>query len=139
MVATQIRDNVGQARGPLADDPVGLADFARAASALRAARAGVDAAIEKAWTLAEAGQPITKDVQAEVCLALHYGCEVAVETTQTCHRLAGGAAAYAGNLLLRKLLDVQTARQHMIFGFGSRPILAKALVGLDVIAPPFIV
>ena len=78
-------------------------------------------------------------MQAELCLALHYGCEVAVETTQTCHRLGGGRSAYAGDPLLRKLLDVQTARQHMIFGFGNRPVLAQALIGVDVFAPPFIV
>ena len=139
LVGTLIREQVGATRGALADDPVGLADFARADAAVHAARAGLFDALDQAWSQAEAGGPVTKEVQARLMLAVGYGCEVAVTATETCHRLAGGAAAYEHHPVLRKLLDVQTARQHIQFGFGARPILAQALVGVDVFAPPFIV
>jgi alkylation response protein AidB-like acyl-CoA dehydrogenase len=78
-------------------------------------------------------------VQAQVLMALSYGCEVAVEVTATAHRLGGGAASYAGSSLLRRLRDVQTARQHIMFGFSHRPIFARTLAGEDTFAPPFLV
>ena len=35
--------------------------------------------------------------------------------------------------------DVQTARQHIMFGQSHRPMFAKTLAGEDTFAPPFIV
>jgi hypothetical protein len=78
-------------------------------------------------------------VQAEVLMSMNYGCQVAVEVTSTCHRLGGGSAAYADSSLLRRLRDVQTARQHIMFGQGGRPMFAKTLAGEDTFAPPFII
>lgn len=134
-----ISEQVSATRGSLADDPVGLADFARADAALRAARAGLFDACGRAWDHAERGEKVPKVVQAQVLMALNYGCEVAVEVTSTAHRLGGGAASYAGSSLGRRLRDVQTARQHIMFGFGHRPIFAKTLAGEDTFAPPFII
>ena len=138
-VARMIDQQVAAMRGALADDPVGLADFAEADAMLRAARAGLFDACNRAWDHAAMGERVPKDVQAQVMLALGYGCQVAVEVTSTAHRLGGGAAAYAGSSLLRRLRDVQTARQHVMFGQSHRPMFAKALAGEDTFAPPFIV
>jgi alkylation response protein AidB-like acyl-CoA dehydrogenase len=138
-VTKRIEGNVGGLRGGLADDPVSLADFAEADAALRAARAGLIDATGRAWDHAERGEKVPKTVQAEVMLSLGYGCQVAFDVTATAHRLGGGSAAYADSSLLRRFRDVQTARQHIMFGRGSRPMLAKTLAGEDTFAPPFIV
>lgn len=138
-VALRIAGNVGGFRGGLADDPVGLADFAEADAMLRAARAGLIDASARAWGFAERGERVPKVVQAQLMLAMNYGCQVAVEVTSTAHRLGGGSAAYAGSSLLRRLRDVQTARQHIMFGQSNRPMFAKTLAGEDTFAPPFIV
>jgi alkylation response protein AidB-like acyl-CoA dehydrogenase len=138
-IAQRIADDVGAMRGSLADDPVGLADFAEADTALRGARAGLMDACGRAWDHAERGERVPKVVQAQVMLAMNYGCQVAVDVTSTAHRLGGGSAAYAGSSLLRRLRDVQTARQHIMFGQSHRPFLAKTLAGEDTFAPPFIV
>lgn len=129
----------GTVRGPIAEDPIALADFAMAATALRAARAALTEAVHQAWEAAGRGDPVTKPMQAQVMLALNFGCDVAVEVASTAHRLGGGSAAYAASPLLRRLRDVQTARQHIIFGHSARPMLAKALAGEDIFAPPMIV
>jgi len=42
-------------------------------------------------------------------------------------------------LLLRALSDVDAARQHLMFAPKHRVELAKALAGLDVTYPPFVV
>jgi alkylation response protein AidB-like acyl-CoA dehydrogenase len=138
-VRKRIADNVTATRGSLADDPVGLAEFAEAEVSLRSARAGLFDAVARAWEHAERGEKIPKPVQAEVFLSMAYGCQVAVDVTSTCHRLGGGSAAYAGSSLLRRLRDIETARQHIMFGRSNRPMLAKTLAGEDTFAPPFIV
>jgi alkylation response protein AidB-like acyl-CoA dehydrogenase len=138
-VRALIAGHAGSTRGSIADDPIALADFAIADTALRAARGALIDAVGAAWSAAERGDPVTKPMQARVTLAIGYGADIAVEVAGTCHRLGGGAAAYAGSSLLRRLRDVETARQHVMFGHGSRPLLARALAGEDVFAPPFIV
>ena len=65
--------------------------------------------------------------------------DIAVEVTSVAHALGGAAAVYAGSNLLRSLLDVQTARQHLLFGHQHRPAIAAALAGRDVTYPPFLV
>ena len=102
-------------------------------------RAGLMDACARAWDCAERGERVPKVLQAQVMMAMNYGCQVAVDATSTAHRLGGGGAAYAGSSLLRRLRDVETARQHIMFGQGSRPMLAKTLAGEDTFAPPFIV
>ena len=138
-VAAAIEGRVGGTRGSIADDPVGLADFAEADAALRGARAGLWDACHRAWDHAERGERVPKALQAQVMMAMNYGCQVAVEVTSTAHRLAGGRAAYADSTLLRRLRDVQTARQHIMFGQSHRHLFAKTLAGEDTFAPPFIV
>jgi alkylation response protein AidB-like acyl-CoA dehydrogenase len=138
-VRALIAGRAGSTRGSIADDPIALADFAMADTRLRAARGALTDAVGAAWSAAERGDPVTKPMQARVTLAVGYGADIAVEVASTCHRLGGGAAAYAGSSLLRRLRDVETARQHVMFGHGSRPLLARALAGEDIFAPPFIV
>jgi alkylation response protein AidB-like acyl-CoA dehydrogenase len=138
-VSKRIADNVSGLRGALADDPVGLADFAAADAALRAVRAGLVDAVARAWDHAERGEKVPKVVQAQVFGSMTYGCQVAVDVVSTCHRLGGGSAAYAGSSLLRRLRDVETARQHVMFGHSNRPMIGKTLAGEDTFAPPFIV
>ena len=120
-IAAAIEGKVGGTRGSLADDPVGLADFAEADTALRGARAGLLDACNRAWDCAERGERVPKVLQAQVMLAMNYGCQVAVDVTSMAHRLGGGRAAYADSSLLRRLRDVQTARQHIMFGQSQPP------------------
>lgn len=139
VIRTKIAEGGGGTRGSLADDSVALAAYASARADLHAARAGLMASLGAMWDLALAEQSVSKVVQGEVLMAMNRGCEVAVEVTATAHRLGGGSAVYAGSTLLRSLRDVEAARQHMMFGHGHRPMLAKAMAGLDVFDPPFII
>jgi alkylation response protein AidB-like acyl-CoA dehydrogenase len=138
-IARLTREGRGATRGQLADDPTSMAAFAAASAQLHAARAGLDAACDELWEIAARGEPIGRPLQAKTMMAVNYGCEVAVDVASTAHRLGGGAAAYANSPLLRALRDVQTARQHVMFSQGGRVVLGKALAGIDVFEPPFIV
>lgn len=137
-VARLIESGHSAQRGTLVDDPVAMADFAMADARLRAASSGLLDATSRVWETAERGERPGSVEQGRLMASLNLGCEVAVEVTSTCHRLGGGAAAYAGNRLLRALRDVETARQHIMFGFGSRPMLGQAVAGIPTFAPPLV-
>jgi indole-3-acetate monooxygenase len=125
-------------RGQLHDDAIGMGELAAADTTLRAAAALLTVALEEAHDLAARGEPVDRRLQARILLAGMHACDVAVASTQVAHALGGAAAVFDGSALLRALLDVQTARQHALFGHHHRAPLAAAVAGRDVLYPPFL-
>jgi alkylation response protein AidB-like acyl-CoA dehydrogenase len=138
-IARQVGVGREARRGNLADDPVSLTSYAVADSCLRGAAAALRDLVGQAEELAEAHEPVGSVLQARISLAAIHACDVAVAVTSTAHQLGGGAASYRPSTLLRALSDVHAARQHLMFAPKHRVELAKALAGLDVIYPPFVV
>ncbi|MGH9185153.1 MAG: hypothetical protein ACRD0U_04950, partial [Acidimicrobiales bacterium] len=128
-------------RAALGDDLIAMADFAAADASLRAARAGLWEVLEEVWQLARSATEnvVSRVLQARVFLACIHAADVAVDVVAIAHRLGGGAAAYNSSPLSRKLRDVQTARQHVLFSHGHRGPLGMLLAGLDATLPPCIV
>jgi alkylation response protein AidB-like acyl-CoA dehydrogenase len=137
-VVSQAREGRVARRGQLVDDAMSVAELADADSRLRASRALLDAVIAEAWALAERGEPIDRQLQARTALACLHASDTAVSVTSVAHNLGGGDAAYADSPLQRALRDVETARQHLLYAHKHRVELGKALVGLDVVYPPFL-
>jgi indole-3-acetate monooxygenase len=137
-IATSIREGRDARRGPLADDPLAIADFAAADSRLRGARAALREAVSAAHEAAARGVPLGRPLLARIYLSHLQAAETAVEVTSVAHRLGGGAAAYEGSPLLRALCDVEAARQHLQFAHKHRMTLGKILAGVDVAYPPYI-
>jgi alkylation response protein AidB-like acyl-CoA dehydrogenase len=137
-VLRQAREGREARRGQLHSEPVGMAELAVADTDLRAIRAGLLEALDEAAALGESGRPVGRRLQARILLAGMRASDVAVEVTSTAHALGGAAAVYAGSGLLRSLLDVQTARQHLLFSHQHRPAIAAVLAGRDTDYPPFI-
>jgi alkylation response protein AidB-like acyl-CoA dehydrogenase len=137
-IARQAREGRDARRGQIADDPLALAEFGQADTRLRAARAALREGLAAAHEAAERRGPVDHQLRARIFLAALAASDVSVEVTSTAHQLAGGAAAYHGNPLLRKLQDVQAARQHQLFSHKHLPALASALAGLPVTYPPFL-
>jgi len=137
-IARQVREGRSARRGQLADDPIGMAEFAVTDASLRAARAALHEAVDEARQRASAAEPIDRVLQARILVACLHACDTAVAATSVAHQLGGGAAAYTGSRLLRALDDVQAARQHLLFSHKHLPELAKPLTGLDTGYPPFI-
>jgi alkylation response protein AidB-like acyl-CoA dehydrogenase len=138
-VSRQTREGRAARRGQLADAPISMAELAVADTRLRAARAGLRDAVDEAHLHAERGEPISRQLQARICLAGMHACDTSVEVTSTAHHLGGGAAAYRGSRLLRALSDVQAARQHLLFSHQHLSELGKAVAGMDVAYPPYVV
>ena len=137
-VLTLAREGRAARRGNLHEDPVGMAELAVADTELRAATALLRASLEEARAAVDRGDPVVRALQARILLAAMRGCDVAVDATATAHALGGAAAVYDGSRLLRALLDVQTGRQHQLFGHQHRPPLAAAVAGREVTYPPFL-
>jgi len=137
-ISRQAREGRTARRGQLADVPVSMAELAVADTRLRAARAGLRAAVGEARAHAERGEPISRQLQARICLAVMHACDTSVEVTSTAHHLGGGAAAYHGSRLLRALSDVQAARQHLLFSHHHLSELGKLVAGMDAAYPPYV-
>jgi alkylation response protein AidB-like acyl-CoA dehydrogenase len=132
------REGRNARRGQLSDDPIGMAELGIADTDLRAIRAALLDALDEAHARAERGDPVNRQLQARILLTAMRSCDVAVEVTSIAHALGGAAAVYTGSRLLRALLDVQTGRQHQLFGHQHRPAIGAALTGRDVTYPPFL-
>lgn len=139
-LARQARDGrAGVRRGDLADDPLAMADYAAAELRLLSARSGLLDVVGAAHERATRNEPITPRHLARIYLANLHAVDTAVEVTNVCHRLGGGAAVHTASPLLRALDDVYAARQHYQFANDHRPHLGKVLAGLDTAYPPYIV
>lgn len=134
-----IAGDAGASRGRLHDDPVGLAELAAADSALRAAHAGLLDVVDRVWQEAVAGRRASGALQARTILAVGHASDIAVDATAVAHRLYGGASAYVGHRGLTALRDVETARQHALFGHSHRPTLMRISAGSSEIAPPLVI
>jgi indole-3-acetate monooxygenase len=137
-IATTIREGRDARRGPLADDPLSIADFAAADSRLRGARAALYETVSAAHEVAARGTPLDRQLLARIYLSHLQAAETAAEVTSVAHRLGGGAAAYSNSPLLRALCDVEAARQHLQFARKHRVPLGRILAGVDVTYPPYI-
>jgi alkylation response protein AidB-like acyl-CoA dehydrogenase len=137
-ISRQTRDGRTARRGQLSDAPISMAELAAADTRLRAARAGLRAAVGEAHGRAERGEAISRQLQARIWLAGMHACDTSVEVTSTAHHLGGGTAAYRGSRLLRALNDVQAARQHLLFSHHHLSELGKLVAGLDVAYPPYV-
>jgi indole-3-acetate monooxygenase len=133
------RDGRSARRGNLHEDAVGMAELAAADTDLRAVASLLHTSLEEARAAVDRGDPVDRPLQARILLAGMHACDVAVSATSTAHALGGAAAVYDGSRLLRALLDVQTGRQHLLFGHQHRPALIAAVAGRDVSYPPFLV
>jgi alkylation response protein AidB-like acyl-CoA dehydrogenase len=137
-VARQAAEGRTARRGPLADDPISMAELAAADAQLRGARAGLREAVENAHLAGKRGDPVDRRLQARVLLASVHASDASTAVASVAHQLGGGAATYVGSPLLRALCDAQASRQHLLFSHKHVGELAKVLAGLDVPNPPYV-
>ncbi len=125
------RKPAGSSRS-LAERATAQEQVAVAVAALRAAKSGVEAAIERAWDVAERGEPLGLDERAGLRLASTHAAQTAVGVVDAAHRLGGAGALYRGNGLERRLRDVHTAAQHMVVAPATMELAGRVLLGLEV-------
>ena len=125
-----VRRPSGSSRS-LAERATTQSEVAVGEGALRAARAGVLAAIEPAWAAASAGRPLAVSDRLGLRLAATHAARTAVEVVGVAHRLGGAGSLYRGSPLERRLRDVHTAAQHMVVAPATLELTGRLLLGLD--------
>ena len=103
---------------------------ASATATLRAASAGVDAAIEAAWRTAESGE-LSVTERAGLRIAATHAAQSSVRVVDAAHRLGGAAALYRDSPLERRLRDIHTASQHMVVAPATLELSGRVLLGLE--------
>ncbi len=113
----------------LAQRPTVQADLARGEAALRAARAGLMEAIERAWESAQTGALAGED-RLGLRLAATHAASAAADVVMSAYRLGGGTALYDSSPLQRRLRDVNAATQHMLVAPATFELGGRLLFGL---------
>jgi indole-3-acetate monooxygenase len=145
---------LGTARGAL-DDAAGLAGarvptfgtrraaergtvqaaLARAEAGVRAARAGLRAAIEEAWSAARARRgaprPLPRAARAGLRLAATHAVEASAAAVDACWSVAGGAAIREELPLQRRFRDVHAATQHLLIAPPTWEQAGRVLLGVE--------
>ena len=117
-------------RRALAERGTAQESVAAAEASLRAARAGVDAAIAGAWSKAEAGDPLGVEERIGLRLAATHAARVSVDVVDLAHRLSGSGGLYRG-IAERRLRDVHTAAQHMIVAPATFELAGRIMLGVQ--------
>lgn len=116
---------------PLAQRATVQADAARAEAALRAARAGLLAAVAAAYDEADASGEVTVGLRTGLRLAATHAATAGEEVAQAAYRLGGGSAIYASSPLQRRFRDANVATQHMLVGPSTWELTGRLVLGLE--------
>ena len=90
--------------------------IARAEAAVRAARALLYEAVERAWAAARSERAIPLELRAGLRLAATNAIESSAAAVDAAWSLAGGSAIYETGPLERRFRDIHAATQHMLVG-----------------------
>ncbi|MGW1605778.1 acyl-CoA dehydrogenase family protein [Streptomyces eurythermus] len=118
----------------MAETPLVQGDIARCDAAVRAARAGVFAALDDLWAEANAGA-VTVRSRARFTGSVQHALNTALTVADTAFRACGASQLYDKAPLQRLFRDVQAAAQHIAFGQDSQRRVGAALLGRDVVLP----
>jgi alkylation response protein AidB-like acyl-CoA dehydrogenase len=114
----------------LAERPLTQASAAQAEAGLRAARALLGEAVDRAWEAAQGGS-IPRELKVGLRLAATHTVEAAAVAVDRAQRLAGGSAIYEASPLERRFRDIHAVTQHMLVGSATWELTGRALLGLE--------
>lgn len=115
----------------LARSPFTQIEFARAEARWRAARAFLHDEVDRAWSRALDGDPVTVDQRVGMRLAGAHAATECAAVVDIVWTLAGGTAVYDASVLGRCLRDVHVVTQHLMVAPKLNETLGKSLLGVD--------
>ncbi len=113
---------------PIAERSVFQRDFARAHTALRAARL---AAFESMERVVEAGTDASATIRAELIASLVYAYQTATAAAEFAFRAGGASSLYREGALQRCFRDLQAGSQHVVASDEGFERAGQVLLGLD--------
>jgi alkylation response protein AidB-like acyl-CoA dehydrogenase len=115
----------------LANSPRAQTELAIAEARLRSARAFFYETIDRAWSLALAGEPMTIEARRDMRLSATHATRASIEVVDAMYTLAGGTAVYDSSPLQRHLRDVHVASQHITVSSDTLETIGRLLLGVD--------
>jgi alkylation response protein AidB-like acyl-CoA dehydrogenase len=114
----------------LADRASTQQHVARAEAKLRAARAFLMDAVDRAWSASSESGEISVALRRDLRLATTYAAEEAVKVVTRMYSCAGGSSIFDDSPLQRCLRDVLTASQHMMVSESTYELTGRLYLGL---------
>ena len=118
-------------RRTLAERGVVQAEVAQAEALVRAGRAFLDDAIDRAWERAAADGAIGVEERVGLRLAATHATTSAARAVDLAYNAAGGTSVYAASPLQRCFRDVHVATQHAMVASATWELAGRILLGLD--------
>ena len=112
---------------PLAEGSMIQIRIAEAEGLRRAARAQVDTAINEVWRAAELGE-VDPSVRVNLRLAATTATRLAMQTTNTCYEIGGGASIFERNNLQRLFRDMHVATHHGMVAPRSYETIGRVML-----------
>jgi alkylation response protein AidB-like acyl-CoA dehydrogenase len=116
---------------PLAARPAIQAQIAEIESQIRAARAFLHAAIDRAFQAHSSAGSVSDDHRVELRLAACHATAGAARAVDLAYTAAGGSSIYASSPLQRCFRDVHVATQHVMVGPAIQELCGKVLAGIE--------
>ena len=104
-------------------------EVARAEARLRAARAFFYGAIDEAWALALAGEPVPLAMIRDMRLSVNHAVAESVAVIDAMYTLAGGSSVYSVSPLQRQFRDIHVATQHFMVSPNILETVGRLFLG----------
>jgi indole-3-acetate monooxygenase len=122
----------GRSRGQaLRQDATVQANLGHAEALLRSGRAFLYEALEEAWQLVVAGQPLSPGERGTLWLASTHAANAAKQATELMFSAGSSASPYASYGLERCVRDIHASAQHISVALGNYQVAGQAFLGLD--------
>ena len=118
-------------RRTLAERGVVQAEVAQAEALVRAGRAFLDDAIDRAWARAASADAIGVEERVGLRLAATHATTSAARAVDLAYNAGGGTAVYATSPLQRCFRDVHVATQHAMVASATWELAGRILLGLE--------
>ena len=119
----------------LCDDVQLQLDVARATALVASARSWLREVTQEMWAVVQTGAAPSLDLRGRYRLAISHAGLSAKEAVEIVYAAAGGASVYRTSTLERCLRDVTTAAQHILVQRRNQPPYARAILGMEPLAP----
>ena len=121
----------GGSSATLAERPHTQIEIARAEARLRAARAFFYGALDEAWPLAVAGEPVPLELSRNMRLSVNHAVSESAAVVDAMYTLAGGTSVYAASPLQRQFRDIHVATQHFMVSPNILETAGRLFLGLQ--------
>lgn len=106
------------------------ADVARSVADLKSSEAFINAAIDEAWSYAQAGERLGTDTRANLRLAAVNATHKSVSAVDRLYQAGGGTSIYEDSPLQQCLRDIHVTTQHIMVASPVYEVVGRVELGL---------